>query len=471
MIFYQFQLHFPRLSEKYQHQVFLTVLPLPRHQTGYQLNLRSLLDFLKDQGITYGIHHRKLVEIVQVGGCKRELVATGIAPEIGEDAYFEVLTSSQPEPFQHLLAGFKQASTQIEWPDFKKNLRPANTPILRKHAATAGAPGMSLRGELISGVWGRDLPFPKMKNLHIEEQDGQVLVSTIEGCPLVQLPHNIHIQPMYILDRDLSESRHFPGMVVINGSVQDHVRLSAEGDVFVNGNVDAAVILSGGNVFIAKGIKGKDIAVIKAANHICLGFAERCTLEAQQSIYAKTLTQSYSVALDCIEADSIIGGETRASISIRAKTIGSAGLLSQLFIGNNPYLIDKIQQLQKEKERCDTRLSEMRMTISEYVLKEKRSQEDIMLRHLRSRTPRLEFTLQKLHSQLEQLFRVKQNIKQAELICLERLYGGTVISMEPFETVLEKTMSKPVVYRPGRYGLIPSAYDLKTYESIGKERI
>ncbi|MGE3725234.1 MAG: DUF342 domain-containing protein [Candidatus Sericytochromatia bacterium] len=471
MIFYQFQLHYPRLSDRYQFQVYLTVQPLPKPQTGHLLTLRSLINFLKDQGITYGIHYRKLIEIVQMGGCKRQLVATGLLPEKGEDAYFEVLTSSQEAPFQKLLSDFKVDSNQNQWPDFKKNLKPANTPILRKHVATAGAPGMSVRGELISGVWGRDLAFPKMKNLRIEERDGHLLVSTIEGCPLIHLPHNIHIQPIYILDRDLNESRHFPGMVVINGSVQDHVRLSAEGDVFINGNVDAAVVLSGGNVFIAKGIKGKDMAVIKAAEHICLGFAERCTLEAQGSIYAKTLTQSYSVALDCVEADSIIGGETRATRSVRAKTIGSAGLISQLFIGNNPYLTDKINALQKEKAHCDVRLSEMRIAISEYVLKEKRSQEDIMLRHLRSRMPRLEFLLQKIHSQLEQLFQVRQNEKQAELICLDRLYAGTLIAMEPFETVLEKTVSKPVIYRSGRYGLIPSVYELKTHESIGKERI
>jgi uncharacterized protein len=470
MTHFQFQLHFSQ-QDRYALDAYLTVQPLSHSEAGSRLSRQALLEFLKRQGIVYGIHHRTLTQIIRQGKAQRELIATGIPPEKGENAYFETELPFETESYESFLKTFEASASLSVWPDFRKMIKLVSTPILRKYPPTEGSPGMSIKGELIPGLRGTDLPFPKMRNLRIDEHDGLVLVSTMEGYPFVNLPYSIHVQPVYILDRDLSESRHFSGIVVVNGSVHDHVRLSAEGDVFIRGNIDGAVVLSGGHVFVGQGIKGKDTAVIKAAKSIRVGFAERCTLEAEHSIYAGTLIQSYSVALDAIDVDTIVGGQARASTYIRAKTIGSAGLSTQLFVGKNPYLTDKIAALKHEMGVDDSRLTEMRAAISEFVLKEKRNQEDVMLRHLRSRIPRVEFALQIIQSRLEQLLLFSQFIKQAEIIASERIYAGTLLSMDNFDLMLENTLSKPMVYHAGRYGVIPSVYDLKTPHRLKKERI
>lgn len=454
---YRFHLIAPRsLEQRYVMEAYLSIEPVSDLDSGYLLTRRSLRQFLNSQGIVYGIQERVLSKIVQTGEAQRERVALGVPPERGEDASFELIHSPQSALYEQLLENYSGQPQQWVWPDFKRSLLPANTPLLKKNPPTTGSPGMSVKGELIPGLLGIDKPFPKMKNVKISPQDRNLLVSTIEGYPMINLPYSICIQQVFVLDRDLTESQYFPGIVAINGSVRDMVRISAEGDILIQGNVDAAVLLSQGHILISQGIKGKDMAVVKAVKSIRTGFAERCTLEAGYSVYAQDLMQTYCVALDQVHVKQVMGGEIRATTSIQAQLIGSAGLITQIRVGLNPYLDDQIQRIAQQIQTIESRLDTIRTEISELVLKAKKGPEDIMLRHLRGRIPRWEYELQNLQSRLELLREYQSRYSCAEIKCSKRIFAGTILYMGEFEYQLEKTLDQAVSYRAGRYGIIPS---------------
>lgn len=451
---YRFHLEILAFEQRYEIEAYLSIEPVSDMDSGYFLTRRTLRQFLNSQGIVYGIQERTLSRIVQTKKARRELVARGVPPERGEDAYFELMYSPYMA-YEQLLENYVGDPQQWVWPDFKKNLLPANTPLLRKIPPTRGAPGMSIKGELIPGLFGLDKAFPKMKNVKVSPQDQSLLVSTIEGYPINALPYSICIQPVFIVERDLTESRYFPGIVAICGSVGDMVHLSAEGDILVQGNVDAAVLLSQGHILIGQGIKGKEMAVLKAEKSIRTGFAEYCTLEAGYSVYAQSLIQTYCVALDRVEVKQVIGGEVRATALVQAEIIGSASLFTQIRVGLNPYLEDHIQRLTQDIQILQERLARTQEEVSELVKSGKES-EDIMLRHLRSKIPRLEYVLQHMQSCLALYKEFQAKYSSAEIKCLKRIFAGTTLSMGKFEYQLENTLVQPVNYRAGRYGIIPS---------------
>jgi len=452
---YQFHLTFPRSSGRYLMEAFFSIQPLQGFgEEGYELSHKSIISFLKQNGIVYGIQEKTIAKIIQEKTAKQELIALGVYPERGQDVYFEKLLDASENNFEKLLEVYDGHKETWFWPEFKKILISANTPLLRKYPPTLGSPGMSIRGELVSGLSGYDKSFPKLKNVKVSEEDKNLLVSTVEGYPVFNLPHSIVMQPIFVLERDITESHYYQGIVAVNGSVKDLIRLGAEGDIIVKGTVDAAVLISGGHILIGQGIKGKDTAILKASKSIRTGFAEHCTLEADYSIYAHDLIQSYSVALDAVHAENIIGGITRATGVVQASWIGSAGLNTQLAVGLNPYLEDKINLILRQIKAIDQHLAEIRNQISELVLKEKKGPDDIMLRHLRGRIPRFEFQLLSLQARLETLKKFQTEQALSEIKSLKRIHSGTELFMGEFEYYVEKNLNKPIVYKAGKYGVV-----------------
>lgn len=453
---FRFRLEIPDTPEPYM-EAYLSALPLDpgsSQSEGHHLSRPEMLTFLSAHGVVFGILDHVIERVIQRGYAHRELIARGLSPLRGSDTQFEVLVADRQSRYESLFSRLPRPDDE-SWIERLLALTvQANTPLLRRLPASHGAPGRNIYGKLLPGAKGQEKPFPPFHHAQISHQDRNLLVSTIEGIPSVEPPHLVEVLPVTVLRRDIAESRYYKGIIAICGNIPDHIRLRAQSDILVLGTVDAAVLISGRRIWIRQGVKGKEMAVLKAKEDIFLRFAERATLEAGGNIWSESLHHCYAVALGEIRVKYILGGVTRATTRLWTDVAGSPGVDSVLCCGQNPYLEAALQITAQEIASLEEMLGGMRTDLSskEMLLAQDKQ---ILRLHFRNRIPRLEYQLYHLRRYRQRLQSFESQCHQASIEIETGMYPGTMLMIHQLEMEIREFVSQRRRYLAGRYGIMP----------------
>ncbi|PKL76290.1 MAG: hypothetical protein CVV27_11000 [Candidatus Melainabacteria bacterium HGW-Melainabacteria-1] len=435
-------------------EAYFYALPVEADQTGQVLSRPEILTFLKSLGVVFGILDHAIERIVQRGYAHRELIARGLAPLRGSDAYFQVLVSDRQSRYEALFSRLPRPEDE-KWLDRLMSMTvQAGSPLLRRLPACPGAPGRNIKGQLVSGYKGMDRPFPPFYNAQISPQDKHLLVAMNEGIPAVDLPHLIEVLPLTIIRRDLAESRYFKGIVAICGNIPDQIRVRAESDILVLGTVDAAVLLSGRRIWIRQGVKGKDIAVLKARDDILLRFAERATLESGGHLRAESLHHCHAVALGELRVNYILGGWSRSTTLCWTDVVGSPGVDSALCCGQNAYLDSALAEAEQQIAQLEEKLLSMRSVLSSKDMLQAADKQILRL-YYRNRIPRLEYLLYHLKFYWRRLQGYQAASRQAAIEIETGIYPGTLLMIHQLEMEIQEFVNQPRRYLAGRYGIMP----------------
>lgn len=453
---FRFRLEMPEMPEPYM-AAYFSALPLEPSAFESQAHLLSraeILTFLSAHGVVFGVLDHVIERIVQRGYANGELIARGLAPLRGSDTQFEVLVADRQSRYEALFSRLPRPDDDSWIEKLLALTVQANTPLLRRLPASHGAPGRNILGKLLLGTKGQEKPFPPFHHAQVSHQDRNLLVSTIEGIPSVEPPHLVEVLPVTVLRRDLAESRYYKGIVAICGNIPDHTRLRAQSDILVLGTVDAAVLLSGRRIWIRQGVKGKEMAVLKAKSDIFLRFAERATLEAGGHIWSESLHHCHAVALGEMRVQFILGGVSRASTQIWTDVAGSPGVDSLLCCGRNPYLESAIKQAEYELAELEENLSLMRAELSSKEMLLAKDKQVLRL-HLRNRIPRLEYQLYHLRRYRQRLKSFEDQSRQAAIEIETGMYPGTMLMIHQLEMEIREFVNQRRRYIAGRYGIMP----------------
>ena len=143
----------------------------------------------------------------------------------------------------------------------------------------------------------------------------------------------------------------FDGNVYVKGNVGDGTTIAASGDVVVDGFVEAATIVAGGNVILRKGMNASGSGSITAGGNIEGKFFEAVVLKAGNDIHA-------NYCMNCeAHADgemvifgrngSVVGGAVYVVKQLSAQNIGNrAGILTRINVG----VSEKMRREQREVE-------------------------------------------------------------------------------------------------------------------------
>ena len=107
------------------------------------------------------------------------------------------------------------------------------------------------------------------------------------------------------------------GSVIVQGNVKSGFTINANGDLQVNGIVEAAEIVAEGDVIINRGIQGQGKGIIKAGRDFKVRYIENATVEAGENInIAEASMHSCLLAGKNIKLDGkkglIVGGTAKA---------------------------------------------------------------------------------------------------------------------------------------------------------------
>ena len=312
---------------------FLTCIP---GHGGCAVTPESVIEEARNKIISTELDMEAIERAINENG-DHVLIAHGRQPEVGHDSEFKSLL---PEAKEHVpqvdedgVANFRDLGEIL--------IVHAGDTLMRRIPATLGEPGLTLSGQPLPAMPGRDDPYSvKLEGVEIDPEDPDLLKSTIDGCPTL-LENGVKVEPVYtIRNVDLhSGNIDFLGTVIVTGGILSGMTVKADGDIHVKGSVVGVVLLAGGDVIVGGGIIGHDDKTNKEhADHArveCNGtctanFTQNARINAGKNILIRDFTMMSKVVAaeqvivgDETHTGQIIGGFTTAGVLIQAGIIGA----------------------------------------------------------------------------------------------------------------------------------------------------
>lgn len=329
------------------------------------------------QGIIHGLDEAVLFDTLQAGRLApaEAIIARATPPVHGRDTEFESLIPKARRRMPHI-----DERGRADYRDLGEvpQVSPG-TPLMRRHAATSGTSGTNLLGQVIPARPGRELAFAgSLRNVAPDPDDPDLLVATIAGAPVV-VPRGVMVEESLQVDRvDLSSGNlAFEGSVLIRGDVVSGMKVTASGDIIVNGMVEGAVLEAGGDIRIRHGVVGqlhpdeqeegktKPTASLKALGTVSAHFLENARVQAAQVVVQEQVVHCWISAAHTVvvggtgaRKGQIVGGVVRARELIECLLLGSpTGPHTQVVVGADPELRDQLQALEQRIEQ-QTHLAE-----------------------------------------------------------------------------------------------------------------
>ncbi|MCA1933286.1 MAG: FapA family protein [Calditerrivibrio sp.] len=328
---------------------------------------------LKKNKVKFGLINQAIESIAQESGGTIKLVAKGVDPSPGEDAYtiffFEKENIFKPREDEEGYVDFKNISViqQVDKGD----------PLVLKIPYTKGIDGYDVFGNIIKATPGKDLKLPSGKNTYISA-DGLKLLSTTDG--IVNFDNNkVNVIEIIIVDGDVNYSTgniSYKGDVLIRGDVLPDFKVVAGGDIKIRGVVEGAYIESEkGSILINSGVFGKNQTKIKALKNIKADFVQDSELIAGDTVEISNYTRNSRVScktfLSYKGMGAVQGSHIEATRLIDINVAGSKNYTkTSLIINQNTknQLKTSIQDTLEKLDNLSKTINQLKLQIKKIIL-------------------------------------------------------------------------------------------------------
>lgn len=234
-----------------QMSAFLTLIPA---QGGEPIGL-AVEEGLRQQGVTIGLLHQVIDAAIASGSCQKLLIAKGEAAQQGHVGRFEKLFD-----LSHKKAQPVDDRAMIKFIDLSHLLIVhAGDALMRRIPPVPGINGLNVKGEVVLAKPIPDMPFGlPLMGAEPDQNDFDLLIATHAGQPVV-VENGAIVNPVIkVPNVDLSTGNiHFEGTIHVAGDIKSGMRVEVTGDVIVDGMVETAEIIAGGNVAVKGGVIGR----------------------------------------------------------------------------------------------------------------------------------------------------------------------------------------------------------------------
>jgi uncharacterized protein (DUF342 family) len=307
-----------------------------------KITAKDIEVFLEEKNVVHGIDYVMIESIVNKKENGHFLIATGKEHVNGENAVIEYKfnTDENLHPEEN-----KDGSVDYKEMHLLKKIK-KNGILAIKIAPTNGENGVTITGKDIYAKNGKDINFKIGKGIIISE-DGLSLYAEYDGAinfengkvsveEILELIEGVGINTGNI---------EFNGKVVVKGIVETGFSIKTPNDIIIDGIVEGATLISGGNIEISKGIQGNDNAVIECKKNFKANFVNSSDLIVNGDIDLDIIMHSQVKCNGKLTANGkkgvIVGGDYSVKKGIIAKVIGSEiGTLTNLKIGIDNELLN-----------------------------------------------------------------------------------------------------------------------------------
>ena len=231
-------------------------------QGGKNLSAKAILEAAQEAGVKKGFSKEDLVKLAQLAAKEEPLslvtlkIATGKLAVNGKDAIVKPLVESAQS---RILRPKKREDGSVDMRDLGDIICVrVGDPIAEKIPLTSGKKGYTVTATPLMPEPGNDVSLISGDGTAISSNNENVLVSQKVGLPKV-IPNGMEVDEIYqIKDVNVATGNiNFTGSVVIEGDVNEGMKVIASGDITIGGFVESAIIEAGGDITISGGIIGR----------------------------------------------------------------------------------------------------------------------------------------------------------------------------------------------------------------------
>lgn len=314
---------------------------------------------LQNNGVKYGILEDALQKMVDKKLYFRPIVvAEGKEAVDGEAGYFEYYFRTETAAAPHIL---EDGSVDYLNMDLFESVQ-AGQVVAEYIAATAGACGYTVKGEICMAKHGQELPPLRGQGFTLSE-DKKKYVSLMNGR--IELSDGkLEISNVYTVTGDMNISVgnvRFDGDVYVMGNMVSGLSIMATGNVVIDGHVGAVTIRAGKDVVLKNGMQGGGTGSIEASGNVSGKFFEAALIKAKGNVNANYFLNSYVESEGRVEVSGskglIVGGSVRALHSIQASGYGNlAEIPTHLAVGITNDNVNRYNEINRSLTKVDSEI-------------------------------------------------------------------------------------------------------------------
>ncbi len=430
----------------------------PNSSQGARLSVRDILDLLEQNGVKYGIIEKNIEMMLKARlYCCDVLAAKATMPIHGKNAeityHFNVDKTSKPAVDENGQVDFHKLD-MIE-PVKEGQLLATLTP------ADFGTPGTNVSGNPIKPRKVNVLKLKHGKNIHLSE-DGLEMYSDVSGN-VTLVSDEVFVSDCYEVPADVGPSTgdiSYDGSINVKGNILTGYKVEASGDIYVNGAVEGATLISGGKIVLNRGIQGMGKAMMKAEGDVISNFIESANVEAGGKIITDAIMHSNVTAKDSIEVNGrrgmVAGGSIRSTKKIETKVAGSTmGTVTEMEVGVDPRKIDRYHELEKTMDEMaeEREVIEQNIDVLKKRFKLKGSLEPEKLEKLKSYKARLEEIDESAESMNEEYEALEKSMEESngrgKIIVYDIAYTGVKLTISNVSKYLHSEVHRSTFVREG----------------------
>ncbi len=329
---------------------------------GNSLTEEDIVSDLKLAGIRHGIRKKAIDYFLAKHEYGRDyIIAEATPPVHGHDAsieyFFDINVTAKPKLNEDGSVDFHNLGNikAVKVGEKLATLTPADK----------GKPGISVLGETLPArkVQNKMLRFGR--NIRLSENKCHIYSEVAGHVTLVD--DMVMVSDIYNVPANVDASTgdiDYNGTVEVAGNVNTGYKIKAEGDIIVNGVVEGAELISGGNIVLKRGMQGMERGVLNAKGNITVKFLENCTVKCGGTLMADAILHSNVECKEDIEVlgrkGLVNGGSVETYGNIHVTTLGSTmGTSTKVEIISDKDLILKTNDLKEKIEESEENIKKI----------------------------------------------------------------------------------------------------------------
>lgn len=319
---------------------------------GSEMTLEDIIEEMRRNKILSGYVLKNIqIHVKARLYCTDILIAKAIKPIHGHDAeieyFFDTQALAKPKINEDGTVDFHELGNISH---VTKGERLAHlTPV------DYGKPGKDVFGKVIPAKKVVKKILRHGRNISLSEDKLDMYADVSGHATLVE--GTVYVSDVYEVPNNIDASTgdiNYDGNVTIKGNVNTGYAVRATGDIVVEGIVEGATIVAGGDITLRLGVQGMFRARLTANGNIVSRFIENCELVKADGMVSTDAIMHSDV---CAKGDIIVkgkrglisGGKVISGTSIFAKTVGSNMETQTLLeVGIDPDRMERSNYLENE---------------------------------------------------------------------------------------------------------------------------
>lgn len=346
----------------------------PPSTGGKLMTKKDIIDVLQNENVNYGISE-KIIDVFMYARqyCLNIPLAKGKSPVQPRDTRIEYMFNTKPLAKPKVL---EDGSVDFHELNLFSTVHKGDV-LAKLIPHDMGEPGINVFGEAVIQNKPKIKVLKHGRNI-ILSNDKCTLTSGVDGN-VTLTDDTVFVSDTYTVSSDVDASTgdiEYEGSVVVAGNVRTGFTVKAKGDIQVNGVVEGATLIAGGNIVIKRGVQGMGKGMLSAGGDICAQFFESANVSAKGDVISGSMLHSNVLAGGRITVSGrkgfIVGGEVVCNTYLEVSNIGNKMETQTIIkVGVKPELYDEMKKLVPEVNELNEAIEENLSYINVYKEKVK----------------------------------------------------------------------------------------------------